>query len=257
MKHAMDPNRRVEAVQTLDGWYSLNLFYHVDWASWRMVHKDEQKTYIEQLAALLNKWTQVEEAGNGSHVFYSVIGQKADVQLWITRPTMKEIHDVQLELEKLPIADFFIPAYSYLAVFEASNYLPGVEGDPKEHPMVKAKIYPTLPKSTYYCFYPMTKKRNLTDNWYTLPIEERRPMMASHGQTGRKYAEVLKQLTSGSIGLDDWEWSIHLMGEDPVQFKKIVTEMRFDEASSRFGEFGPFYISQLLPVEQLEKYFEI
>lgn len=257
MKHTTDSNHRVEAVQTLDGWYTLNAFYHVDWASWRVIDKEEQTQYIEQLTALLNKWSLVEEKKKGSHVFYSVIGQKADVQLWITRPTMQEIHDAQLELEKLPLADFLIPAYSFLAVFEASNYLPEVEGDPKEHPMVKEKIYPTLPKSTFYCFYPMTKKRDLADNWYMLPIEERRPLMSSHGQTGRKYKDVMKQLTAGSIGLDDWEWSIHLMSEDPVQFKKIVTEMRFDEVSARYGEFGPFYISQILPTDKVAKYFEL
>ena len=256
MKEMQQNDHRVEAVTTLDGWFSLNAFYHVDWAKWRQLSKDQQDTYVSQLTELLNKWTAVEEAKQGSHVFYSVLGQKADLQLWILRPTMEEIHDVQLALEKLPIADYFIPAYSYVAVVEVSNYLP-TEGDPKEHPMVKARLYPTLPKSMYNCFYPMNKKRDLADNWYMLPIEERRPLMASHGFTGRKYKDTIVQVITGSIGLDDWEWGVNLISNDPIQFKKIVTEMRFDEVSARYGEFGPFYISQILPTDKVSKYFEL
>ena len=257
MKEMQQNGRRVEAVKTLEGWYSLNLFYHVDWAKWRQVSESQRETYINQLVSVLNQWTAIEEKKQGSHVFYSVLGQKADLHFWILRPTMEELHDTQLELEKLPIADYFIPAYSYVSIIEISNYLPESTENPKDHPMVKARLYPTLLKSTYQCFYPMNKKRELADNWYMLPVEERRPLMASHGETGRKYKDVLVQITTGSIGLDDWEWSINLLGEDPLQFKKIVTEMRFDEVSARYGEFGPFYISQILPTDKIAKYFAI
>ena len=255
MKEMPTEGRRVEAVKTTEGWCSLNIFYHMDWPAWRQVDQALQTEYINQLIAVLNQWTEVEAAEKGSHAFYSVLGQKADLHFWILRPTMAEIHDAQHQLEKLPIADFFIPAYSFVSILEASNYLPVEFTD--DHPMVRAKLYPTSPKLMYSCFYPMNKKRDLDDNWYMLSLEQRRPLMASHGETGRKYKDTLKQYTAGSIGLDDWEWGITLIGDDPVEFKKIVTEMRFDEVSARYGEFGPFYISKLLPMDHIQNHFKL
>jgi hydrogen peroxide-dependent heme synthase len=97
----------------------------------------------------------------------------------------------------------------------------------------------------------MNKKRDGEDNWYMLSMEDRREMMKSHGMIGRSYAGKVRQIITGSVGLDDWEWGVTLFGEDPLQFKKLVYEMRFDEASARFGEFGPFYVGNYLTQEDL------
>jgi chlorite dismutase len=93
----------------------------------------------------------------------------------------------------------------------------------------------------YVTFYPMNKRREGADNWYVLPIEERNRLMRDHGMTGRRYAGRVKQIISGSVGLDDWEWGVTLFSRDPLEFKSIVTDMRYDEVSARYGEFGRFF----------------
>lgn len=124
---------------------------------------------------------------------------------------------------------------------------PGV--DPMQVPEIAARLKPILPKSKHICFYPMNKKRNLEDNWYMLPMEERKTLMRSHGMIGRGYAGKVKQIISGSVGFDDWEWGVTLFSDDALQFKKLVYEMRFDEVSARYGEFGSFFVGNLLTEE--------
>ncbi|MNP32403.1 putative heme peroxidase [compost metagenome] len=115
-----------------------------------------------------------------------------------------------------------------------------------------ARLQPILPKSNHICFYPMNKKRDLGDNWYMLSMDERREMMRSHGLIGRSYAGKVKQIITGSVGLDDWEWGVTLFSDDALQFKKLVYEMRFDEVSARYGEFGAFYVGNLLNADRLD-----
>src|SRR5207247_2351172 len=97
------------------------------------------------------------------------------------------------------------------------------------------------------CFYPMNKRRGETVNWYAADFEERRRMMHEHGATGKKYHGKVIQMITGSTGLDDWEWGITLFSEDPLHIKKLVYEMRFDEVSAKYGDFGPFYFGIRLP----------
>jgi chlorite dismutase len=152
--------------------------------------------------------------------------------------------------------------YDYLSVTEAGLYHATAEaarahgpGTPAFHQAirteseaelasahVKARLYPHPPESmTYVSFYPMTKRRGEGSNWYLLDVAERNRLMREHGLTGRRYAGRVFQVISGSVGLDDWEWGVTLFAADPLEFKRIVTEMRYDEASSRYGEFGNFY----------------
>ena len=106
-------------------------------------------------------------------------------------------------------------------------------------------------------FYPMNKKRDGEDNWYTLPMDKRRELMKAHGLTGRKYAGKVQQMISGSIGFDDWEWGVTLFAQDPLQFKYLVYEMRFDEVSARYGEFGYFVVGSAIDQEGIAKVFEV
>jgi chlorite dismutase len=108
--------------------------------------------------------------------------------------------------------------------------------------MAKPRLYPEVPAGRYLCFYPMSKRRGEQVNWYDLPAAERAAFMRGHGEIGRKYAGKVVQIIQGSVGLDDWEWGVTLFAEDPVVFKKLIYEMRFDPASSRFALFGPFYV---------------
>lgn len=243
-----------EAVQTLDGWYCLHDFRLVDWTSWKLVSEEERQLAIEEFEAILNRWSFTEEEQKGSHAFYSIVGQKADLMLMILRPTMEELNEIETELNKTKFAEFLAPAYSYVSVVELSSYLGKDDGsDPYQNPYVRSRLYPTLPKSQYVCFYPMDKRRSGNDNWYMLPMEDRKEMMKSHGLIGRSYAGKVKQIITGSVGFDDYEWGVTLFSDDVLQFKKLIYEMRFDEVSARYGEFGSFFVGNILNNASLEK----
>ncbi len=245
-----------EAVETLDGWYCLHDFRTIDWLSWRNASAAEQSAALEELQTLRNGWEDVQTNELGSHAIYSIVGQKADLMLLFLRPTMEALNEIETAFNKSLFAGFLLPSYSYVSVVELSNYLEKTE-DPYQNPMIRARLYPILPKMKHVCFYPMNKSRHLSDNWYMLPMEERRPMIASHGQIGRKYAGIVKQIVSGSMGFEDWEWGVTLFSDDVLQFKKIVSEMRFDEASARFGEFGTFFVGNIIEEDGLADFFHI
>jgi chlorite dismutase len=114
-----------------------------------------------------------------------------------------------------------------------------------------SRLFPAIPEAKYLCFYPMDRLRAEDKNWYTVPFPERQRMMHEHGMIGRRYGDVVKQIISGSIGMDDWEWGVDLFAEDPVVFKKLIYEMRFDEVSAVYALFGSFYLGVRLPIEKL------
>jgi hydrogen peroxide-dependent heme synthase len=247
-----------EAAQTLDGWYCLHDFRTVDWSAWKLLSNDERTAAINEFLGLLEKWGVAQNEEQGSHALYSITGQKADFMMMILRPTMEELNEIELEFNKTTLAEFTIPAYSYVSVVELSNYLAGESNeDPYQNPHVRARLYPKLPEAKYACFYPMDKRRQGNDNWYMLSMEERRDMMKSHGLIGRSYAGKVKQIITGSVGFDDYEWGVTLFAEDVLQFKKLVYEMRFDEVSARYGEFGSFFVGNILSTSKLHDYFQV
>lgn len=247
-----------EAAKTLDGWYVLHDFRKIDWHSWKQVSSTEREKMIHEFTSLLTKWDETEKAEKGSHALYSIVGQKADLMIMLLRPTMEELNEIELAFNKSGLAAYTTPTYSYVSVVELSNYLAGDSNDdPYQNPHVRARLYPQLPRFKHVCFYPMDKRREGADNWYMLPMDERKNLMRSHGMIGRGYAGLVKQIISGSVGFDDWEWGVTLFSDDVLQFKKLVYEMRFDEVSARYGEFGSFYVGNILPTEQLKAYFHV
>lgn len=245
-----------EAAKTLDGWFILHDFRTMNWTSWKTLSNGERESAISEFTNLLEKWNSVQEQRLGSHCLYTIIGQKADVMLMVLRPTMEELQHIQTEFNKTVLAEHTIPAYSYVSVVELSNYLPSDE-DPYQNPRILERLYPTLPESDYICFYPMNKKREGNDNWYMLPMEERKSLMYSHGKIGRGYAGKVKQIISGSIGFDDYEWGVTLFSHDALQFKKLIYEMRFDEVSARYGDFGSFFVGTLLTESGIPSFLEV
>lgn len=247
-----------EAAITLDGWYVLHDFRTMDWASWKLISKEERQAAVNEFLGYLERLQQADEAKTGSHAFYTVVGQKADFMLMTLRPTMDELQQLEAEFNKLTIADYTIPAYSYVSVVELSNYLAGEsDEDPYQNPYVRGRLYPELPRSQYVCFYPMDKKREGNDNWYMLDMDNRKSLMRSHGMIGRGYAGKVKQIISGSVGFDDYEWGVTLFSDDVLQFKKLVYEMRFDEVSARYGVFGSFFIGTILEDDKRAAFFEV
>ncbi|MDQ0244922.1 chlorite dismutase [Bacillus fengqiuensis] len=245
-----------QAAQTLDGWYSLHDFRAMDWASWKRLSSDERQAAIHEFLGLMEKWQKTENEKQGSQALYTIVGQKADFMMMFVRPTMEELNEIETEFNKTKLAEYTVPTYSYVSVVELSNYLPAGE-DPYENPEMRARLYPILPKAKHICFYPMDKRRQGNDNWYMLPMEERRSLMRSHGMIGRQYAGKVKQIITGSVGFDDYEWGVTLFAEDVLQFKKLVYEMRFDEVSARYGEFGTFFVGNILSEDRIAQFLHV
>jgi peroxiredoxin len=242
-----------EAAQTLEGWYVLHDLRSIDWQAWNTATSAEKDAALNDLLKLIADWQAVEENKEGSLALYSIVGQKADLIFMHLRETLTELNEIENAFNRSAFARFARKEYSYVSVVELSNYMspPGI--DPMQVPEIVARLKPILPKSNHICFYPMNKKRELQDNWYMLPMEERKTLMRSHGMIGRGYAGKVKQIISGSVGFDDWEWGVTLFADDALQFKKLVYEMRFDEVSARYGEFGTFYVGNLLNGESLTR----
>ncbi|MFF2091865.1 hydrogen peroxide-dependent heme synthase [Paenibacillus sp. NPDC058174] len=239
-----------EVAITLEGWYALHDFRTIDWTAWRNASEAERSRALDELHTFLNKWAEVDADKKGSVAVYSIVGQKADFVFMHLRETLEELNDVEIAFNKTLFAEFTVPTYSYVSVVELSNYVNQPGADPLQNPDIVARLKPSLPKANHICFYPMNKRREGNDNWYMLSMDERRTMMRSHGMIGRKYAGKVKQIISGSVGFDNWEWGVTLFADDALQFKKLVYEMRFDEVSARYGDFGDFYVGNLLTADK-------
>ncbi|MFZ4454072.1 hydrogen peroxide-dependent heme synthase [Salibacterium aidingense] len=246
-----------EPSQTLDGWFCLHDLRKIDWSAWKQVPEEERQAMVNEFIRLLETWQAIEEEETGSYALYTVVGHKADIIMVNLRDSINELNAIEQEFNKLRLADYTMQTYSYLSVVEQGNYTPPKDGsDPLDNPNMRDRIYPILPKWEHICFYPMDKKREGEDNWYSLPLEKRVELMKAHGMTGRKYAGKIKQIISGSTGLDDWEWGVTLFAHDALQFKKLIYEMRFDEVSARYGEFGSFYVGNILNNEHIHPFFQ-
>ncbi len=253
----------VEAPQTIEGWYTLHDVYTVDWSLWHALDDLEREHVGSELSSWLEGLAAYPERGDSK--LYSVVTQKGDLMFCHYRSSPAALNEIELQLRKLRIFEFLTPAYSYLSVIEVSLYEVqamamrrlsdrGIAPGTPEHDEALAKemevqkermnerLFRRIPPQRYICFYPMNKRRGEHVNWYALPLKERRAMMRGHGSIGHKYAETVTQVIGGSTGLDDWEWGVSLHAEDPLSFKKLIYEMRFDPASSWFAEFGPFYV---------------
>ena len=190
--------------------------------------------------------TAVKDAqGRGVQVVsVSMLGHKADVAFMAVASDMRELRKFQTAVQT---AGVFITD-SYVSITELSEYAANV---PEE--MKTARLYPQLPPAgkNAWCFYPMSKRRDPENNWFTLPFEKRSELMAEHGKSGRAFAGRVIQLVTASAGFDDFEWGVTLFAVNPDDLKDVVYTMRFDEASAVYAEFGAFYVGMVTPVEEL------
>ncbi|WP_134682785.1 hydrogen peroxide-dependent heme synthase [Brevibacillus migulae] len=246
-----------EALLTLEGWFSYHDFRKLNWEKWKAASPQDRQSAIDELLSLVASWEQSEGAETGSTALYAMLGHKADFGFMFLRPTMEELQDIKTAFNKTRFADFTVSDYSYISVVELSNYVNNPGEDPKANPHVRDRLYPILPKWQHFCFYPMNKKRSGEDNWYVMTMEQRKELMKAHGMTGRKYAGKVKQIIGGSVGYDDWEWGVTLFANDPLELKHIVYEMRFDEVSARYGEFGNFLVGNLLTKETIASLLQV
>ena len=243
---------------TMEGSWVLHQMIRFDWATWRTVDKTIADAMVAEMAELLEKM------GPANTAIYSLVGHKGDFMLVHFRKKYDDLNDAEVALTKSAMGDFMDVVHSYVSVVELGLYESSVKtyqaaADKGLEPHTEAwdkeigetldrqrtamatRLYPDIPAWRYACFYPMDRRRGESKNWYMLPIQERARQMHEHGLIGRRYAGEVKQIISGSVGFDDWEWGVTLFAEEPLVFKKLIYEMRFDEVSALYAEFGDFF----------------
>jgi hydrogen peroxide-dependent heme synthase len=262
------------APATLEGWYALHQMFALDWPALRDLDAAAAADAAADTRGLMAELAAPPAAGwSGA---YQLVGGGADIMFIHFRETLDDLAAVELRLRRSRLGALLRLEYDYTSVTEAGLYHATAEaarqaepGSEEYHrlldedaaaerasPHVQTRLYPVVPQAMrYVSFYPMTKRRVHPDNWYALPVAERNRLMREHGLTGRRYAGRVFQVITGSTGLDDWEWGVTLFARDPLEFKRIVTEMRYDEASTRYGEFGTFFTGIRLEPEALAGLF--
>ena len=260
---------------TLEGASVLHQMFRVRWDEWRAVDGHTRSELLEEASVWLAK-AESSQGGRQSAA-YAMLGHKGDLMLLHYRTDFPGLLEAQLQVSRLRLAEYLEVVNSYVSVVELGLYestkkiyedlaarglQPGTadwdqaerETIERQRTAMAVRLHPEVPPARYLCFYPMDRKRGEQKNWYTESFAERQRMMHEHGLIGRKYGGVIKQVISGSIGFDDWEWGVDLFSEDPVAFKQIIYELRFDEASAVYALFGPFYIGLRVPSKGLEAF---
>jgi chlorite dismutase len=257
---------------TLEGASALHQMMRFRRPAWRALPASERDGMLVEAASVLGEWERPAD-GRQSGV-YSLLGHKGDLLLVHFRRSFEELDRVQIEFARLRLADYLEPASSYLSVVELGLYessarvygamaARGVEPYSeqwnkeveevlaRQRQAMAPRLWPEIPPSKYICFYPMDRRRGESVNWYREPMAARQRMMHEHGMVGRRYAGEVRQIITGSIGFDDWEWGVDLFADDPLVFKKLIYEMRFDEVSAVYALFGTFYVGVRLPAAGL------
>lgn len=265
--------RMPEVPYTLDGAAVLHQMLSVRWDKWHALLPPERDAVVREATEAL----EALEASGYSAAF-SMLGHKGDLMLVHFRNSFDELNEVEMRLNALRLRDFFDITHSYLSVVELGLYAStskmhaeftgkgfaphspewneGVEETlERQRRAMAPRLWPQVPSNRYCCFYPMDRYRGEAKNWYTVPLAERQRMMHEHGMIGRRYAGSVKQIISGSIGFDKWEWGVDLFADDPIVFKKLIYEMRFDEVSAVYGLFGDFFVGLRFAAGQLGHFF--
>jgi hydrogen peroxide-dependent heme synthase len=263
---------------TVEGSAVLHQMFRFRWREWRALPGWQRERMTREVMGVLQTMEQGQRGGHPNQsAIYSQLGHKGDLLLIHFRDSLEDLNRSELELARLEFFDYLEPRHSYVSIVElglyessAKAYAGLLEKGVEPHSAewneeitqvlsrqagaMAPRLFPSVPPAKYLCFYPMDKKRGETVNWYAAPMAERQRMMHDHGLIGRRYADDVRQIITGSIGFDDWEWGVDLFADDPLVFKHLIYEMRFDEASALYAAFGPFYVGVRLPPEQLPRW---
>ncbi|HEY9128078.1 MAG TPA: hydrogen peroxide-dependent heme synthase [Acidobacteriaceae bacterium] len=267
---------------TLEGSLMLHQFFRFNWKAWRALSPVEQERISTTAIAKLREIATphvVGETNPTSHqtVLFSQLGHKGDLMLIHLRNSIDDLAQIELALAQTEFHDYLTQTHSYLSAVElglyessAKTYSALAARDIQPHSpewnaeikqtldrqgaAMASRLFPAIPDHKYACFYPMDRKRSDQVNWYTEPMADRQRMMHEHGLIGRRYADEVRQIISGSIGLDDWEWGVDLFSNDPLVFKRLIYEMRFDEVSAKYALFGSFYVGIRLDFDHLTQW---
>jgi peroxiredoxin len=250
--------------------------YRVDWARLGQASPSDRQQMAQELAGVITSSAIGEQ---GASALVQLLGHKGDVMVIAFRRSFDELGRTQLALSRTKFHAYLTMTTSYVSIVELGMYEMTAKihrqlGDrglvlgsdeytsafddemEAQRRRVMGRLFGAIPRSRYVCFYPMDKRRGESHNWYTVDFAKRAEMMLEHGKVGREYAGKVTQIISGSIGFDDWEWGVDLFADDPLTFKKLIYEMRFDEASAKYAEFGPFYTGLQFSPEELGKFVE-
>ena len=256
---------------TIEGYSLLHQMFRIRWANWRALRPAQKAELLQEAGTVLGK---MEQNSPGQSAIFSLLGHKGDLMLVHFRNSFDELNQAELDLSRLALSDYLEPTTSYLSIIELGLYESttkvygalterGLEPHSEEwnreikdtlarqKEAMRPRLFPDIPKHRYICFYPMDRRRGEDKNWYMLPIEERARQMNEHGLVGRRYAGEVRQIITGSIGFDDWEWGVDLFADDPLVFKKLIYEMRFDQVSAVYALFGQFYVGVRCPAASL------
>jgi chlorite dismutase len=240
--------------------------------AWRALSPDARRAILAEVTAEL---AAMESPGSGRQsAVFSLLGHKGDLLFVHFRRSFEELLQAQTALARLSFSDYLEPTTSYLSVVELGLYesttkvysdLVAKDIQPhsdewkreieatleRQRQAMAPRLWPEIPAAKYICFYPMDRRRGEAKNWYQESMADRKQMMHEHGMIGRRYAGDVRQIITGSIGFDDWEWGVDLFAEDPLVFKKLIYEMRFDHVSAVYALFGSFYIGLRVPAAEI------
>lgn len=262
---------------TIEGSSVLHQVFEFDWKAWRS--SPDRHRILEEAAAALRELEPGKQLDTTQSALYSIVGHKGDLMLVHFRDSVEDLNRVELALAQTAFHSFLKPKFSYLSIVELSlyessrkTYASLVEQGLEQHSpewnaaiekvldrqreAMSQRLFPSIPAAKHICFYPMDRLRTGNQNWYALPLDQRQRLMHDHSMIGRRYGDRVRQIISGSIGLDDWEWGVDLFADDPVVFKQLIYEMRFDEASSLYADFASFYVGIRLPIDHLAAWTE-
>ena len=251
--------------------------YRVDWGRLGQACPGDRQQMAHEVAEVLT--SLVSSPDEGANSLVQLLGHKGDLMVIVFRRSFDELGRTQLALARTKLHAYLTMSSSYVSIIELGMY----EMTAKIHRLLRerqlaqgsseyesafdeemesqrrrvmGRLFAPIPGARYVCFYPMDKRRGEAHNWYTVDFAKRAEMMLEHGKVGREYAGKVTQIISGSIGFDDWEWGVDLFADDPLTFKKLIYEMRFDEASAKYAEFGPFYTGLQFSPAELVKFVE-
>jgi len=254
-----------------EGWHCLHLFYRVEQGQWQMLNRAEQNEAKTNLTSLVQEARAMDST---QLLTLGMVTPKADLGFMLITPDLHNANGIEKRLSLSLGPDILTPVYSYLSLTEESEYITtedeyvqSLDAETRQTPAKleqavaafherikhyrRERVYPTLPDWPVVCFYNMSKRRGEGRNWYALPYDERRQLMKGHASVGREFAGKVKQLITGSTGLDDAEWGVTLFSRDTFQIKAIVYKMRFDPVSAEYADFGEFFIGIQLPLDEL------
>ncbi|MBX9690916.1 MAG: heme-dependent peroxidase [Cyanobacteria bacterium] len=270
--------RHPDVPESLEGWWILHRMFAVDRLAWDSLPQEERTKIVSEAQSVLET---LRNADDTDVSLANMLGHRADLMLTHYSRNYEGLAHAEMVVDKLRLSEYLTPSTSYVSVLELGLYdatgkihATLAEQNLKPHsqewnqafdqlleaqrhiPHHSGRLWARIPQRRFVCFYPMDKKRGEEVNWYMVPFEDRARMMLDHGKIGRTFHGLVTQVISGSVGFDKFEWGVDLYADDPLVFKKLIYEMRFDEASAKYGHFGDFYSGVQFSLDQLSTYLD-